>query len=189
MNRLLPAVVAALATAFIAGCPVYSNDQSFPLCNAQGCFDCPDRSYSSGCVPWQCEGRFDCPSGYSCSYSGQCVSAPYATGTAGTCSAPADCGPGSTCGADNVCHPGDCGSGVGCPSGYACTLVAGIAECLSSSNDAGVGDAEASDASMLDSSADAAESAAPEASEQPTDAAPLEAGPTDGGTCIDGSCQ
>jgi len=134
MNRLLLAVVAALATAFIAGCPVYSNDQSFPVCNSQGCFDCPDRSYSSACVPWPCEDRFDCPSGSICNYSGQCVSAPYSS--AGTCSAPSDCGAGATCGADNVCHPGDCGSGVGCPTGYACGLVAGVAQCLSSASDA-----------------------------------------------------
>ncbi len=188
MNRLLLAVIAGLATAFIAGCPVYSNDQSFPVCNSQGCFDCPDRSYSSACVPWQCEERFDCPSGYVCNYSGQCVSTPYSTASAGTCSAPSDCGAGATCGADNVCHPGDCGSGVGCPTGYACTLVAGVAQCLSSATDAGARDANASDAIILDTSAEAAESGAPEASEAPTDA-PSEAGPTDGGTCIDGACQ
>jgi hypothetical protein len=185
MNRLLLAVIAALATAFIAGCPVYSNDQSFPVCNSQGCFDCPDRSYSSACVPSPCEDRFDCPSGFICNYGGQCVSTP---SSAGTCSAPSDCGAGATCGADNVCHPGDCGSGVGCPGGYACTLVAGVAQCLSSGSDAAVLDANVSDAVMLDTSAAAVESGPPAASDAAADA-PSEAGSTDGAACIDGSCQ
>ncbi len=195
MNRLLLATIAALAAAFIAGCPVYSNDQTFRVCTSQGCFDCPDRSYSNACVPWQCDGPFDCPSGFACSYTGQCVStgASYPTNGGGTCTAPSDCGVGSTCGADDRCHSGDCGSGVGCPTGYACTLVGGVAQCLNAgTSDGGGPDSSASDSAILDTSVEAPESAALDAANASTDATAattLEASPSDGSACIDGSCQ
>jgi|HubBroStandDraft_2_1064218.scaffolds.fasta_scaffold252286_2 hypothetical protein len=185
MNRLPLAAIAAFATAFIAGCPVYSNDQSFRVCTSQGCFACPDHAYSNACVPWTCEGPLDCPSGFACSYGGQCVSSgtTYPTNSAGTCTTPSDCGPRATCGADNQCHSSDCGSGVGCPTGYACALVGGIAQCLSTATgDAGGADASTSDAAVVDTSMEPVESGTLDASDASTDSSEvttLEAAPGD----------
>jgi hypothetical protein len=183
MNRLLLAAMVGLAAALTAGCPIYSNDQSYGVCTSQGCFDCPSPNYSSACTPAQCATSFDCPYGYSCSFNGQCVAGVLASpglGEGGGCTAPSDCEAGTTCGSDNNCHAGDCGSGIGCPSGYECTLVGGLAECRGAA----------------DGGADAGAAQTPDAAEaggggglEAGDATLSETGPSDGGTCVDGSCQ
>jgi hypothetical protein len=73
MKRLWLAVTAALAVV-VAGCPIYPDNQSYQVCTARACFDCPDNAYSSACVPWPCQGSIDCPSDFVCNFSGQCVS-------------------------------------------------------------------------------------------------------------------
>jgi hypothetical protein len=181
MNRLLLAVTAALAVA-VAGCPIYSDNQSYQVCTAQACFDCPDNAYSSACVPWPCQGSLDCPQYFVCNFSGQCVAS---TGSnpgdgEGTCIVPSDCEGGTTCGSDNICHAGDCGSGVGCPTDYACTLAAGIAQCLSSPE----GGAPGGDVGNADASGTLGDGGDATVGSGPSDGA---AG--DGGVCIDGSCQ
>jgi hypothetical protein len=160
MNRLSLAVVLAAAAASTAGCPVYSNDGTHQACD---------------CAPSQCATSFDCPNGYVCTLGGQCVTqdAGSLLGSGGSCSTPSDCEDGLTCGADNFCHTGDCGGGIGCPAGYACTLVGGLAQCLGSPPDGG----------------DGGDGATAEASGSPGDATALEAAIIDGGTCVDGSCQ
>jgi hypothetical protein len=187
MNRLSLAVVLATATASTAGCPVYSNDRTHQVCGSQGCLDCADPAFSSSCAPSQCETSFDCPNGYACTLGGQCVSqgAGPLSGPGGSCATPSECEGGLTCGADNFCHTGDCGGGIGCPAGYACTLVDGLAQCLGSPPDGG----DAGDAQSLEASASASEGATAEASSSPGDATMLEAAIIDGGTCVDGSCQ
>lgn len=62
MNRLF-FVVSVASAAVVAGCPIYPDNQSYQVCNAQACFDCPDNTYSSACVPWPCQGPGDCSSG------------------------------------------------------------------------------------------------------------------------------
>jgi hypothetical protein len=172
MNRLLLAAAGAIAMTGLAGCPVYSNAQSYRVCDSQGCFLCPDHGYSSNCTA-ACEGPQDCPRGSACALSGECVPMGVTPNPAGSCSAPSDCGSRATCGADNFCHAGDCGSGVGCTGGYTCTLVAGVAQCLGPPPDASPPDAESLDAFVQEAGlGDAPES-----------------GPVDGATCIDGSCQ
>jgi len=187
MNRLSFAAILAAAAAFTAGCPVYSNDRSYQVCDSQRCFDCPDPTFSGSCVPAQCASSLDCPNGYSCTFGGECVSSGVGPtiGDGGGCSAPSECEGGLTCGADNFCHTGDCGGGIGCPAGYACTLVGGLAQCLSSSPDGG----GAGDAQSLEASAEASDGAPAEASSAPGDATMPEAAILDGGTCVDGSCQ
>jgi hypothetical protein len=150
MHRLVLVAVCAVVSALVAGCPVYSTTGG-----ATGC-----------------EVSAECPDGYECVPGGQCLST---VAVQGNCGSPSQCDDGWTCGADNLCHAGDCGGGVGCPSGYACTLLGGAAQCLVSSTDAGnAGDAVNFDASMGDAAGDST---------------PPEATPLDGPTCIDGSCQ
>jgi hypothetical protein len=181
MNRLLLVVAAALA---VAGCPIYPDNQSYQVCIEQACFDCPDNAYSSACVPWPCQGSIDCPTNFVCNYSGQCVSSVASnSGTGeGTCSVPSDCQGGTTCGTDNTCHSGDCGSGVGCPTDYACTLVDGIAQCLSSAEGGAVGgNADASGALGDGGSLDGGDATVTSGTSDGANG--------DGGVCIDGSCQ
>jgi hypothetical protein len=195
MNRVLLATTALAFAVLLSGCPVYPGDQSYRVCNSQGCFACPDRTFSGACVPWTCNFDTDCAMGDVCSGAGVCVE-PGTTGTLdgasnqGPCQAPADCGPGSTCGADNLCHAGDCGGGVGCPSGYTCTLAGGGAQCLSSSDSGATWpDSQTSDATSpgTDGGAQASEAsqsapvpdAAPDATL--TDAATLDASHSDAG--------
>jgi len=179
MNRIVSFAVVLAAAAALSGCPVYSNDRVYRVCDSQGCFDCPDRTYSGACVSSSCAIPSDCPYGYACTYAGQCVATalPSAGVAAPSCSTPLECEGGSTCGADNLCHAGDCGGAVGCPGGYTCTLVGGTAQCLSSAPDGGsTGDAQPLDAS-------------PDAGDTGGDSTMSEEGSVDGATCLDGSCQ
>jgi hypothetical protein len=85
MKRLFFVVAATLVAAVVSGCPIYANGQTYRVCTPAACFECPDPSYSAACIPWSCNGSFDCPEGYACSYAGACVSA--GSGGLGPCEA------------------------------------------------------------------------------------------------------
>ncbi|MEO9142146.1 MAG: hypothetical protein ABI332_07735, partial [Polyangiaceae bacterium] len=121
-------------TAVLAGCPIYPDQGDYRVCNSDGCYDCPTNDYTWDCNPWQCNGSYDCPNGYSCS-NDRCVSGgTYDAGNGGThCSQPSDCLSGYNCGTDDICHPGDCSSS-GCPTDYVCKLQNGAPICVSSTS-------------------------------------------------------
>jgi hypothetical protein len=118
MKRVLLGVTMLGASAFLAGCPIYSNSTDdnvaygdYEVCNGTTCFDCPDQTITSECVAWTCNtggpsyppnGPDGCPDGYSCSSTDVCVAV--------------DAG---------------AGCGTGCPTGYVCGLSAGIVRCIS----------------------------------------------------------
>ncbi len=107
MKRSLLCLALFGIAAVLGGCPIYSNQSDYRVCNGSGCFDCPDPTYSSMCVPWSCSTDSDCGGSYSCSF-GQCV-------------APGSQQPGSM-------QP-DC-SVSGCPVGEVCRLAGGVASCV-----------------------------------------------------------
>jgi hypothetical protein len=133
MKRALLCLAVLGVAAFLAGCPIYSNQSDYRVCTGSGCYDCPDPSYSSMCVPWSCNSDSDCGDGYLCSNGGQCV---YSLGE--DASAPSDC------------------SISGCPAGEICKLAGGAASCVS------IGQPSGPDAGSLDDGAggDAVEEAA-----------------------------
>ena len=109
MRRFVSLATLLVASAMLAGCPIYPVDS--------------------------CYSSYDCPNGYTCdSYLGQCVaepggddddapSKPPPTPTPpdrnDECSTPADCEQGETCGEKGFCLPGDC-TFWGCIAGYSC---------------------------------------------------------------------
>jgi hypothetical protein len=107
--------------AFLAGCPIYSN-QDYRVCTGTTCYDCPDPNYSSMCVPWSCSTDSDCGNGYGCTGAGLCAS-----------TALFDSGSGDDASVQNDC------SVNGCPSGQVCVLAGGVATCQTRSfgSDAG----------------------------------------------------
>jgi hypothetical protein len=120
MKRALLCLAVLGTAAFLGGCPIYSNQSDYRVCNGAGCFDCPDPSYSDMCVPWSCSTDSDCPYGYSCNGVGQCSVA--SSGDDASSPSPiADC------------------SVVGCPAGQVCKLAGGTTSCvtLGGTEDAG----------------------------------------------------
>jgi hypothetical protein len=176
MKRLLLGVTIFAAAIVLAGCPIYSSGGNYRVCDSNGCWDCPDRTYSDACIAWTCATDSDCGPGYSCNATGTCVlptSPPEAQDSGGgppaQCRGPNDCGSGSVCGRDDFCHQGDCGS-WGCPAGYTCLISFGYASCtvgipthdggsLDASTDSSVS-YDASDAASLDSGDSGASDAA-----------------------------
>jgi len=177
MKRTLAALTVLSAAAVLGGCPVYSSSSDYRVCNANGCFDCPDPAYSGMCIAWACSTDADCGSGYACS-GGECV-------TAGNGGPP----------------PTDCASTPGCQSGYVCKLSGGIAACVplpaeedasTVENDAGTGHA-GSDASLaVEASSDAASAVqqAPDVAEAGEPVIPCNADGdcSLGSKCVDGQC-
>jgi hypothetical protein len=133
MKRLSLGIVAGVLAALLAGCPIYTDRGNYRVCTTSGCFDCPDKTYSGACIPWECATDADCGDGLVCSLGNTCVAVSFADAGAGagSCATPADCPSGLVCGQDNACHAGDCGGSVGCPNGYVCTVAGGRAQCLS----------------------------------------------------------
>ncbi|HEV3192448.1 MAG TPA: hypothetical protein VGY54_18180 [Polyangiaceae bacterium] len=210
MKGLLLGIVGVSLATLLAGCPIYPDTGNYRVCTANGCFDCPNKTYSAACIPWQCGTSADCGDGLVCGPTNTCIAGSLfdASIPTGRCATPTDCPSGSVCGQDNACHAGDCGGGVGCPSGYVCTLDHGQAECETSPSaraDAGSRSDGSVDASM-DGSTDASmtvdatgtadalpgEGAATDAvatDSTPADAAALEASVAEGGPCnADSQC-
>src|ERR1700734_1717846 len=107
MKRLLVGLAILSGAALLGGCPIYSNQGTeYRVCQAAGCYSCPDTSYSGACINWQCSQNSDCDDGYVCNDQAQCVTAP------------------------PVLDAGDC-SVSGCPGGYVCKLSNGEAQCVS----------------------------------------------------------
>jgi len=156
MKRLSLGIMGAALAMLLVGCPIYPDTGNYRVCTANGCFDCPDKTYSGACIPWLCEVNADCADGFVCLAGNTCTAASLADAGAGTgsCTTPAECPSGSVCGQDNACHAGDCGGGVGCPTGYVCTVADGRAQCLSATGagtDASGGGSDGSaDASITD---------------------------------------
>jgi hypothetical protein len=109
MRRFVSLATLLVASAMLAGCPIYPVDS--------------------------CYSSYDCPNGYTCdSYLGQCVAQsgdddddvtkppppPPPPDRNDECSSPADCDVGETCGEKGFCLPGDC-TFWGCVTGYSCT--------------------------------------------------------------------
>jgi hypothetical protein len=103
MKRFVTFALFGLANIALFGCPIYGDSGDYKVCNASGCYRCPDSDYSSRCVPWGCGSNLDCPSGTSCR-SGQCV-----TSTTGDCTQ------------------------TGCQTGYVCKLLNGTPQCVADS--------------------------------------------------------
>ncbi len=154
MKRALLCLAVLGVAAALTGCPIYSNQSDYRVCTGGGCYDCPDPSYSSMCVPWACASDADCGGGYSCSASGECL----LTQSGQDSSVPDDC------------------SLNGCPSGQICRLAGGAAACVSlvgTGEDAGAFDDATSSADAADASAtgDAAASTDSPAQEASSDSA------------------
>ncbi len=211
MKRLVLGVTIFAAVIVLAGCPIYSSSGNYRVCDANGCWDCPDRTYSDACIAWNCASDSDCGAGYSCNAAGTCVlpSSPgsgFDSGVVGAtrCLGPNDCGQGSVCGRDQYCHQGDCAS-WGCPGGYTCLVSFGYASCTVGipthdgggatfdGGDSSVAfDATPSDAASFDSSA--TDGSSSEASADASDAnvtvpcnADLDCGGA-GARCVNGAC-
>ena len=122
--------------AFLAGCPIYSN-QDYRVCTGTTCYDCPDPNYSNMCVPWSCSTDSDCGNGYACTGDGLCAS-----------SALFDSGSG-----DDASLTSDC-SVTGCPSGQVCVLSGGVASCQTVSFGTDAGAQQDSTAPVSDASSD-----------------------------------
>src|SRR5207237_9671856 len=134
MKRLLLGVTIFAAAALLAGCPIYSSSGNFRVCDANGCWDCPDRTFSDACIAWRCNTSWDCGNGYLCNAANTCVLPTSDAGSAPPptyCSNPSACGSGAVCGRDDTCHRGDCGT-WGCAVGYTCVVSHGVATCSSS---------------------------------------------------------
>jgi len=173
MKRLLLGVSIFGAIAFLGGCPIYPSQTDNQVCNAGGCYSCPDGTYSNGtCVPWQCSTDTDCSPGYVCGSNNTCVPASQDAGA------------------------GDC-SQTGCPAGLVCKLSGGTTQCVPApaGSDGGNGADAASgdDAATPDASSDTGTPA--DAGADAPDAA-MAAGPCNadsacggqGAKCIDGQC-
>jgi hypothetical protein len=165
MKAFLLTTAALVAAALSCGCPVYPDDGNSRVCTADGCFDCPGSTYSGTCSPAHCATSADCPEGAICGTDRMCVlSGSRGSGASGSssCTTPAECPSGWTCGWDHACHLGDCSGGVGCPSGYHCSVSQGRAQCSSGiggDSDGGSRESAAgnawSDAGVPDTGADA----------------------------------
>jgi hypothetical protein len=98
MKRLLIAIAVFGGVVLLGGCPIYSNQGSeYRVCQDDGCYSCPEPSYSGACINWQCSQNSDCDDGYVCNDQAQCVTAPQGV-DAGNCTV------------------------AGCPGGYVCKL-------------------------------------------------------------------
>lgn len=128
MKHILSFSLVGLGAIALAGCPIYSDDQSrdYVLCAGDDCFRCPAPFISDDCSTIYCRTNSECGSDYVCSASGRC--APPATVTP-ACTEPSQCASGTNCGADGRCHAGDC-STSGCPSSYVCKLDGGAPACV-----------------------------------------------------------
>lgn len=100
MKRFVTFASFAIAGIALFGCPIYSDNGDYRVCNSSGCYRCPDNTFSSRCEPWGCVSGSDCPSGTAC-VQGQCVGS----------------------------NPGDC-TQTGCPQGQVCKLQNGSAQCV-----------------------------------------------------------
>jgi hypothetical protein len=77
MKRLLIGIAIFGVAALLGGCPIYpSQGNEYRVCQADGCYSCPDTSYSGGCIKWQCSQNSDCGDGYVCNDEALCVAAP-----------------------------------------------------------------------------------------------------------------
>jgi hypothetical protein len=131
MKQVVFSVLVGAAAVVLGGCPIYPEGRDHRVCVGDGCFDCPDEHYSSGCSSWVCTNVADCPSGWTCGSDQRCHPTGTTPPTGGqTCAKPSDCPTGSSCGADNRCHPGDCSSS-GCPATFVCKLTNGTPQCVS----------------------------------------------------------
>jgi hypothetical protein len=173
MKRLLLGIAILGGAAVLGGCPIYPGDQGnseYRVCDANGCYSCPDTTYSGACITWQCSTDSDCGYGYACSSQGQCVV------TSPPPPPPADAG------------GGDC-SVNGCPDGYVCKLSNGVAQCVT------LGGSDAGGSSSSSSSGGASDSGSKADGGGPSDASPI-AGPCNadsecgghGAKCVDGQC-
>ena len=144
MKAFLFGTATVVAAALFCGCPVYSHEEDSRVCTSDGCFDCPDPTYSGACKRMYCTTSADCPQGAFCSRENMCsVGGAGGASIGAGCTTPSDCPSGSTCGWDGTCHAGDCSGDVGCPSGYQCSVSGGRAHCEGSiGSDSGAGSRE-----------------------------------------------
>jgi hypothetical protein len=155
MKPILMGATIVAALAFLAGCPVYSDNGDYRVCDGIRCWDCPDTTVSYACVPWTCSTDSDCVAGYECTADGCLALGSEAGVPAGaSCTVPSQCAPGSVCGQDDTCHAGDCTDGWGCSAGYVCLVARGLPQCFLESGltDASTGTSD--DGGLADSSAD-----------------------------------
>ncbi len=82
MNRRLLGITTLVVAAFLAGCPIYSDNGNYRVCDSQGCYDCPDNVHSGACVPWPCNTNDDCGDGTVCG-NGICVGSSGTSGYSG----------------------------------------------------------------------------------------------------------
>jgi len=168
MKRAFFALAFLGAVLVLGGCPIYPSN-NYRVCDATGCYDCPDNYYSGACIAWQCSTDQDCGSGYSCDNDGYCVAGSYGSGGY-------DAGGGIT---------GQCN----CPAGTLCKLANGQISCV---QPGGGGDAGLPEASSPDSGGGQGDgSSTADASEGGPVLGPCNADSTCGGhgeKCIDGQC-
>jgi hypothetical protein len=183
MKRFFWSMMSVGVVAVVAGCPIYSDNSSYRVCDESACYACPNEYYDDNCSSWQCNSSNDCPSGYSCgsdaSGNPTCVigTSPD-SGVSGGCTQQSDCPNGEVCGSDGTCQDGDC-STAGCPSGYVCKLSDGTASCVS----LGGIDGGTPDSSMGDSSVDGGDTA-PSGCQSAADCTSAGAG----AQCLNGVC-
>ena len=189
MKGLLLGLVGVSLATLLAGCPIYPDTGNYRVCNANGCFDCPNKTYSAACISWQCGTSADCGDGFVCGPTNTCTAGSLIDASAGTgrCATPADCPTGSVCGQDNACHAGDCGGGVGCPSGYVCIVDQGQAQCMTSASARADAGSRGSDGSADASTQRSTDASMTVDATGTSDAAPLEASVADGGVCNEDS--
>ena len=178
MKRLLLGITLLGLGTVLGGCPIYPSQQEYEVCTSQGCYSCPDPSYSSSCTPWPCQTDGDCSAGYVCDPNQSACVAGYASE-----GGPADC------------------SVTGCPSGQLCKLSAGVAQCVvlggsgddaSSAGSEGGTDAGAPDSTSPNEGGTGPDGGTPDAAME----AGIYTGPCNddatcggqGAKCIDGQC-
>jgi hypothetical protein len=115
MKRLLVGIAIFGGIGLLGGCPIYSSQGSeYRVCQDDGCYSCPEPSYSGACINWQCSQNSDCDDGYVCNDQAQCVTAPEGV-DGGNCTV------------------------AGCPDGYVCKLSNGEApQCVRLGGDAAI---------------------------------------------------
>jgi hypothetical protein len=186
MKRLIVGVAVLGAAAVLGGCPIYPSNSDYRVCDGTSCYDCPDQSKSTSCVPWQCSADSDCGDGYVCLGSGTCGTAnPYDGGPVNgqACSNPGQCASGATCGIDGKCDTGDC-SMTGCVAPYVCKLSGGVFSCAT------IGPPPGDDASTDDGGSDAGNDSATDSGDgavQPI-ACNADTDCSANSFCIDGYC-
>jgi hypothetical protein len=111
MKRVLLGIAMLGISVVLWGCPIYGNENR--VCQGNGCYSCPDTTYSGACINWTCSQDSDCEAGYLCDQgSGTCYPASSYVPDAGGDDATSDC------------------STTGCPGGYVCKLSNGVAQCV-----------------------------------------------------------